>query len=88
MGDIRLRIAKEASICSKIVEDEYHKDLGARSLIAGVNRISEKVNEAYLGILDDDVKEGSDVLDMLVTLNGDEIDAMVIPRGQGGTDEG
>lgn len=56
VGNITLRIPRDAEVCRKLAEG-YDEDLGARSLIAGVKSVEEGLVEAYLDV-EERIREG------------------------------
>lgn len=78
LGDVRLKIRKDGTLCSHLAREEYNSDLGARSLISAVDEIKDKVVQSYLEI-DEEVKEGGAILEFVVDINGSEIEIRMIP---------
>lgn len=72
IGDVRLRILHDASICQQIAKENYAPDLGARSLHCGIDGVRESVFEKYLEI-DEPIEEGSAVEDITVDIQAEEI---------------
>ncbi|RMJ14913.1 hypothetical protein CDV36_005445 [Fusarium kuroshium] len=72
IGDVRLRIRRDATVCRLLAEDHYHKSLGARSLKAGVRQVKGIVAEAYLEE-DDEIQENGGLWDFIIDVQGDEI---------------
>jgi ATP-dependent Clp protease ATP-binding subunit ClpA len=56
LGNIRLRIRRDASVCKILAQSEYHSDLGARSLINAVDSIKNLLVQAYLDV-DEEIRE-------------------------------
>jgi hypothetical protein len=56
LGNVRLRIRRDASVCQLLAQSEYHSDLGARSLINGVDSIKNLLVQAYLDV-DEEIME-------------------------------
>lgn len=77
LGNVRLRIRKDASVCSILAKAEYHTDLGARSLITAVNTIKELLVEAYLDV-DKEIVETDGDVDFVVDVNRGEIVAQMV----------
>ena len=81
LGNVRLRIRRDASVCRILAEAEYHMDLGARSLITAVKSVEDLLVEAYLEV-DEEIIEDEGVVYFLVDVNGGELIAnMVHPVG-------
>ena len=72
LGDVRVRIRRDASVCRILAKAEYHADLGARSLINGVETIKHQLVEAYLEV-DEQIMESLHKSTFLVDVHGDEI---------------
>jgi hypothetical protein len=72
VGNVHLRVRRDASVCSKLAVDGYHRDLGARSLITAVSTVRELLVDAYLGV-DEAITEQDDVVEFLVDVNGGEV---------------
>ena len=82
MGNIRLRIRRDASVCRALAESEYHSNLGARSLIAAGEKIKRLLVEAYLDI-DEEITEGEGVAEFVIDVVGGEVGvSMVAGRGR------
>lgn len=72
VGDIDLHVPKDYSVCRIIAQDEYVEQLGARSVINGVNRMIEgEVIDHYLE-MEDEIKEGQGVATYRVQPNVDD----------------
>ncbi|KAF7557506.1 hypothetical protein G7046_g6020 [Stylonectria norvegica] len=72
IGDIRLRIEKDATVCSMLAEDHYHRKLGARSLRAAGQKIERMVADDYLDV-DEKIQEDRGLQDFVVGVVGTEI---------------
>ncbi|RFU25801.1 hypothetical protein B7463_g10533, partial [Scytalidium lignicola] len=84
LGNIRMQIRQDASVCRSLAEADYHPDLGARSLITAVRTVEDLLVEAYLSV-DDEIKESDIVLDFMVDVKGGEVVANMLtppsPKG-------
>ncbi|POS77932.1 hypothetical protein DHEL01_v203673 [Diaporthe helianthi] len=88
LGDIDLQVRKDYSACRIIARDEYVEQLGARSVINGVNRMIEgEVIDHYLN-MEDEIREGQGIATYRVQPNvDDEIEVCYVrgpARGVGG----
>jgi ATP-dependent Clp protease ATP-binding subunit ClpA len=73
LGNIRLRIRRDASVCRAIAEQEYHPDLGARSLLTAVKSLVEDVLvESYLEV-EKGISETEKMMEFVVDVNGEQV---------------
>lgn len=72
LGNVRLRIPRDASLCAHLVQSHYHKELGIRSLKNGVGLVENEVVKAYLDA-DKNIEETSDVTEYTVDLVENEV---------------
>jgi ATP-dependent Clp protease ATP-binding subunit ClpA len=72
LGNVRVRIRRDATVCRILAQAEYHSDLGARSLINAVESIKNLLVEAYLAI-DEQIVETIHKSTFLVDVQGGEI---------------
>ena len=73
VGNIRLRLEGDASVCCTVADKAYKSKTGARSLRKGVNSmIKAKLVTSYLQI-DEDILETNEKTDYVVKMNGREI---------------
>jgi ATP-dependent Clp protease ATP-binding subunit ClpA len=72
MGNINLRIRRDASVCRKLATTEYNPDLGARSLVTAVKLVQDKLVELYLEE-EDEIAEGGDVQELYVEVQDGEV---------------
>ena len=78
LGNVRMKIRRDASVCRILAEAEYHADLGARSLIQGAKTVEDMLVEIYLDV-DDEIRESERVLDFVVDVNGADVIANIVP---------
>ena len=79
LGNVKLKIRKDASVCRILAEAEYHSDLGARSLIIGARKVEDILVEAYLEI-DEQICESEKMIDFVVDVNGSEVIAKMVKK--------
>ncbi|KIW22853.1 uncharacterized protein PV07_11106 [Cladophialophora immunda] len=79
LGDVRVRIRNDASVCRLLAKAEYHPELGARSLDNAVDTIKGLLVEAYLEI-DQQIKESANKSIFQVEVQADEIVVRLIGR--------
>ncbi|CAG8959797.1 hypothetical protein HYFRA_00001705 [Hymenoscyphus fraxineus] len=78
IGDMRMRIRRDASVCGILAESEYHIDLGARSLIGAVDAIKTLLVEGYLSV-EEEIAEGRDITDVIIEANDGEVVVNIAP---------
>ena len=78
LGNVRLRIRRDASVCRVLAETEYHADLGARSLIAAAEKIKRLLVEEYLKI-DEEITEKDGMTEFIIDVNGGEVIVTMVP---------
>lgn len=72
LGDTRLRIRREGTVCSTIATNNYHPALGARSLKTAVEQVREYVTTTYLKT-DEEIREGAGIRNYVMDVKGDEV---------------
>jgi hypothetical protein len=78
LGNVRLRIRRDASVCRVLAETEYHADLGARSLIAAAEKIKRLLVEEYLKV-DEEITEKNGMTEFIIDVNGGEVIVTMVP---------
>jgi len=78
IGNVRLRIRRDASVCGILAQSEYHTDLGARSLISAVDTIKTLMVEEYLSV-DEEITEGSGMSEFIIDVSGGEVVVNIVP---------
>jgi hypothetical protein len=84
LGNVQLRIRRDAAVCGKLADAEYHPELGARCLINGVKNVEDMMVEAYLDI-NESIVETDGLVDFLVDINGGEIVANIVTERPAGS---
>ncbi|KAG0646262.1 Chaperone [Hyphodiscus hymeniophilus] len=82
IGNVRMRIRKDASVCRILAQEEYHSDLGARSLIMGARKLEDLLVEVYLQV-DEEIRESEKMVDFVVDVNGSEVIAKMVEQKVG-----
>ncbi|KAF2797999.1 P-loop containing nucleoside triphosphate hydrolase protein [Melanomma pulvis-pyrius CBS 109.77] len=72
IGNVKLQIKHDASVCNSLAAAEYSRDLGARSLSGAVKIVEGMVAELYLE-QNEEIAEGGKVLDVVVDAHAGEI---------------
>jgi hypothetical protein len=72
LGNIRLKILRDASVCRNLATSGYHADLGARSLINAVENVKRKLVDAYLDV-DEEIVETAALSECCIDINGSEV---------------
>lgn len=78
IGDMRLQIRKDGTVCSVLAKKHYHSRLGARSLQTGAETVKRIVLDAYLDD-DEEVEEKGDLRDAIIDVDGGEIVGRILP---------
>ncbi|KAK0309977.1 hypothetical protein LTR01_004175 [Friedmanniomyces endolithicus] len=82
LGNVKLRIRRDVSVCRALAESEYHPDLGARSLLVAAEKVKRMLVDEYLNI-DEEITEEGGVCECLLDEDGGEVTVnMVTPELQ------
>ena len=85
LGNVHLRVRRDASVCKMIAEEGYDEDLGARSLITAVRAVVEEcLVESYLDV-EQEITEAQGKTKYLVDINRGEVEVRMV---NGAEDEG
>jgi len=71
LGNVNLQVKRDVAVC-KVLAEEYSPDLGARSMIAAVERVKELLIDLYLDE-DDEIVEDGGMDDFLLDIHGGEV---------------
>ncbi|KAM0258384.1 hypothetical protein ACHAQJ_003859 [Trichoderma viride] len=72
IGNIRLLIRRDGSVCSTLAKSHYHNKLGARSLMAGAEKVKRIVLDAYLDD-NEEITEHDDLRDFVIDVDDGDI---------------
>ncbi|KAL6886505.1 P-loop containing nucleoside triphosphate hydrolase protein [Trichoderma longibrachiatum] len=78
IGDIRLHIRKDGTVCSILAKKHYHSRLGARSLKTGAETVKRLVLDAYLDD-DEEIEEHQYLRDAVIDVEGKDIVGKILP---------
>ena len=82
IGNVRMRIRRDASVCRLLAQSEYHTDLGARSLISAVDTIKTMMVEAYLSV-DEEITENAGMSEFIIdAVNGEVVINIAAPKAR------
>ncbi|KAL7786205.1 P-loop containing nucleoside triphosphate hydrolase protein [Trichoderma ceciliae] len=77
IGNIRLLIKRDGTVCSTLAKSHYHNKLGARSLMAGAEEAKRIVSDAYLDD-DEEIREQDVLRDFVIDVDGEDIVGRII----------
>ncbi|KAK1241437.1 hypothetical protein MKX08_001411 [Trichoderma sp. CBMAI-0020] len=72
IGNIRLLIRRDGTVCSTLAKAHYHVKLGARSLMAGAEKVKRIVLDVYLDD-DEEITEQDGLRDFVVDVDDGDI---------------
>jgi hypothetical protein len=87
LGNVQIKIRRDASVCRTLAEAEYHSDLGARSLITGAKIVEDRLVEVYLDV-DEKIRESDSVVQFVVDVNGGDVTVNMVPPRESEMDKG
>ena len=79
LGDIRLRIRHDASVCIALAKDSYLRELGARSLSGAAKKVEDMLVGLYLEESGEIVERGKG-MDVVLSMVGDEVVMMPLHK--------
>ncbi|KAL7925147.1 P-loop containing nucleoside triphosphate hydrolase protein [Trichoderma austrokoningii] len=77
IGNIRLHIRRDGTVCSTLAKAHYHVKLGARSLMAGAEKVKRIVLDVYLDD-DEEITEQDGLRDFVVDVDDGDIVGKVL----------
>ncbi|CAJ2513963.1 Uu.00g020820.m01.CDS01 [Anthostomella pinea] len=82
IGNVRIQLKNDATIFSRIAQEDYMKKLGARSIASAVDRtICDPLTTLYLREGDEEFREDQDESSFVVGLNADtDVEVQLKPR--------
>ncbi|KAL7819969.1 P-loop containing nucleoside triphosphate hydrolase protein [Trichoderma gracile] len=78
IGDMRLLIRRDGTVCSTLAKQHYHNKLGARSLEIGAETVKRILLDAYLDD-DEEIEEQEKLRDAVIDLDGKDIVGRILP---------
>jgi hypothetical protein len=72
VGNIHMRIRRDATVCGTLATEHYCRDLGARSLMEAATVVERALIDAYLDG-DTDISEDDVMREFIVDVQGGEI---------------
>jgi hypothetical protein len=72
IGNARLLVRRDASLCRILADAEYHPVLGARSLISAVSSVEDMLVELYLSV-DEEIVETEGFTEFVIDVVAGEI---------------
>lgn len=72
IGNVRLHVRHDASLCAQIADDGYFPELGARSLRTTVDEIQHSLENEYLEV-DERIRESEELMDFVLDLRKNEV---------------
>jgi ATP-dependent Clp protease ATP-binding subunit ClpA len=80
LGNVRLHVRRDASVCSHIAEEGYDQDLGIRSLIAAVrDHVEGPLLESYLA-MEEEISEDQPLRDYVLDMRREELVVNISPQ--------
>ena len=72
VGNIHLKIRRDATVCRTLATSGYHLDLGARSLRTAVESLKKQIYMTYFEV-DEELRADGEVSEFLIDVDGDEV---------------
>lgn len=80
LGNVHLRVQRDAGVCMALAREGYDKDLGARSLRTTVKHvIEEPVVEAYLNV-NEEITENQAMIECAVNVGKGRVGLTLVPN--------
>ncbi|KAF1996576.1 P-loop containing nucleoside triphosphate hydrolase protein [Amniculicola lignicola CBS 123094] len=87
LGNVYLKVRRDATVCKALAEEGYDRDLGARSLINAVKtEVEIAVVESYLEV-DREIEEGQGTEEFLADYRNGTVEVKRVGRADDGEDE-
>lgn len=77
IGNIRLLVRRDGTVCSTLAKSHYHEELGARSLMSGAEKVKRIVLDVYLDD-DEEITERDDLRDFVIDVDDGDIVGKVL----------
>ena len=81
LGNIRLRIRREVSLCSLMAKNDYDEDLGIRGLIASVRELEQALIRSYLDV-EEEIMNSDEMTEYVLDVRNGEIVGTRVPTEQ------
>ncbi|KAL6904371.1 P-loop containing nucleoside triphosphate hydrolase protein [Trichoderma evansii] len=72
IGNIRLLVRRDGTVCSTLAKSHYHEELGARSLMSGAEKVKGIILDVYLND-DEEITERDDLRDFVIDVDDGDI---------------
>ena len=81
LGNIRLRIRREVSLCRLMAKNDYDEDLGIRGLIASVRELEQALIRSYLDV-EEEIMNSDEMTEYVLDVRNGEIVGTRVPTEQ------